>query len=562
MPSRRSSLAVAAWFLILWNSEHIVVAKKIAVIGGGISGSFFTKYMVDHDPECKLESITIFESFPLNGTIKKESAADGRYQHSRVASLELDDVLDMIRKGGLELGPPYTTGRDDPDPELSNGMGILTGNSTWALFSAGLSDTVQTLQLGLRYNRDLVTLTKICKQFLVKFAALPAMLSSTSPEYFFDSPAEIWDALGVLYAVHRSFDQFLDALGLSINVGWLRRRLPYQGSLRAELLEAMNLVNYNQDNGNVTAITGLGTFAALAGGSLYSIKGGNYQIFRSAFQQAVDNRDSFCQNKGTVTQLTKRVTTVIGDLEGLALYSGQEALGEFDLVIVAAPMQQAQIEFLIQSQMDKSVVQPMPLGGRIDAHNTKAPDYGHILLPESIPDCAARPYKQVVTTVVRDAVVSSSVFPVGAKSKLPRSIIMTATGKAATYNITSITQISSTRGVYKMFSDNELSKETLKLLFGDSCVTEHVQVWGGPHGGATPDYRGKGGRTKFLLYDGAIGFKGYTSSGALYYPVAMEQSSVASMEMAAVGARAVAKLVAERVGLLERRVEPEVHDEL
>ena len=90
----------------------------------------------------------------------------------------------------------------------------------------------------------------------------------------------------------------------------------------------------------------------------------------------------------------------------------------------------------------------------------------------------------------------------------------------------------------------------------------YVKVWGGPHGGATPDYQGKGDTAKFLLYDGAVGFKGHTSSGALYYPVAMEQSSLASMEIAAIGAKAVAKLVAERVGLVERRIEEDVRDEL
>jgi len=100
------------------------------------------------------------------------------------------------------------------------------------------------------------------------------------------------------------------------------------------------------------------------------------------------------------------------------------------------------------------------------------------------------------------------------------------------------------------------------LLFGSNHKVEYVQFWGGPHGGATPDYQGQGLATNFLLYDGATGFSGVTSSGALYYPVAMEQSSLACMEIAATGAKAVAKLVAERVGLLERRIEEEVRDEL
>lgn len=559
-----------------------VNAKKIAVIGGGISGSFFTKYLVDYDSKCELESFTIFEPYPVIETIKTKdvavSADNANFQGSRVASLELDDgsvvevgasvlykgfylVLDMLRKGGLETDEPFATGKDDNDAaNLRDGMGIYDGNGAWALLTTGVPGFLKRWQMVLRYNWDLLKVSKICQQALSKFATLPAMLASTNPEFFFDTPQDVWEALGLSKAVHNSYDQLLDVIGLSNEMSWWRKYLPYQGILRKELLTAINLVNYNQDNANVNGMVGLGSFAASSGG-LMSVKGGNYQIIHSAFQQAVQNRDAHCIRKGTVTQVIKRVTTVVGDLEGLSLFSGEEELGEFDIVILAAPLQQSQIHFLIQSHFDRSVVQPMPLGGRVKAHDTEVPEDGHIMLPESVPDSAVRPYKQVVTTVVRDAVLSLDAFHKAQESELPRSIVMTADGKAATHNITAITQITSD-GVYKVFSDERLSAQTLSELFGSACKASFVKVWGGPFGGATPDYQGKGVTTPFLLYDGAIGFKGHTSSGALYYPVAMEQSSLSSMEMAAIGAKAVAKLVAERVGLLERRVEEDVRDEL
>ena len=73
---------------------------------------------------------------------------------------------------------------------------------------------------------------------------------------------------------------------------------------------------------------------------------------------------------------------------------------------------------------------------------------------------------------------------------------------------------------------------------------------------------GPGSLTNFLLFDGAVGLEGEARySGALYYPSAMEQSSLASMEISAVGARAVAKLVARRIGLIETQVE-DSHDQL
>ena len=74
-------------------------------------------------------------------------------------------------------------------------------------------------------------------------------------------------------------------------------------------------------------------------------------------------------------------------------------------------------------------------------------------------------------------------------------------------------------------------------------------MWGGPHGGATPDYRGEGNSVQYLLYDGASGLEGHTRSGGLYYPNAIE-SALACMEASAIGAKSVAKLVAKRLGLV------------
>ena len=81
-------------------------------------------------------------------------------------------------------------------------------------------------------------------------------------------------------------------------------------------------------------------------------------------------------------------------------------------------------------------------------------------------------------------------------------------------------------------------------------------------GGATPNYLGgQGYTTDFLLYDGATGFEGHSSSGALYYPNAMEQSSLSSMEISAVGAKAVAKLIAKRLNMINYEID-NVRDEL
>jgi hypothetical protein len=215
----------------------------------------------------------------------------------------------------------------------------------------------------------------------------------------------------------------------------------------------------------------------------------------------------------------------------------------------------------------------MPLGGRINAHriavdNSNHHD-GHVQLPHPVPDTAIRPYTQVVTTIIRDVIdMNYTYFHLKDPSQLPRSILMTSSGQINTYNITAITLI--TKGVYKVFSNQPLTITIVHEIFGTSASMEYEHIWGGPYGGATPDYRAyqddsSRNTTNFLLYDGAMGLHGHTKSGALYYTNTMEQTALSCMEISAIGAKAVAKLIAERVGLLQER--PRVygaddHDEL
>lgn len=247
--------------------------------------------------------------------------------------------------------------------------------------------------------------------------------------------------------------------------------------------------------------------------------------------------------------------------EGTHILSG---IGHYDIVILAAPIQSSRIEFLIQSHNDPNILQQMPLGGLIETESDEMPpDHeGHVVFPHELPGSARRPYTQVVTTVLSNATLRNEPIKLSADLSMPRSVLFTEAGKAALYNITAISRISDS-GVYKLFSDARLPKNALVELFGPGHKVEYVKEWGGKYGGATPDYQGGGASTEFLLYDAAHGLGGHTTSGALYYPIAMELSSLACMEIAATGAKAVAKLLARRLGMLQasegRR---KSHDEL
>jgi prenylcysteine oxidase/farnesylcysteine lyase len=448
----------------------------------------------------------------------------------------------------------------------------------------------------------------LTRQILQKFSRIPSLLNDAS--VVLESPTAVWEEIGLDPFVVASFDQVLDAINVPAQVAPWRQRILGHGSLREEFLSAMNLVNYNQDTHQINGLVGLGSFAASFGG-LFSVAGGNVRLIASAYRQANQLRRHACVSIGgeeaeeegaasptnpsyhrepLIRQVSRRVTTVIarparGEEEAFEptfeLFAEEESLGVFDIVVVAAPLQQARIEFFVQSVFDPSVLQPMPLGrnstvnpvrestsAEAAADSELLPDSSSLqpcpecdyppFLPVGLDPASTRPYTQVVTTLVSNATLA--LLPPGSR---PRSIMMTTRGKATLFNITAITQLlhhkndPSCHGcdegvsLYKIFSDERLPDTALAELFGPYYVLEHVKAWPRLYGGATPDYQGQSTSEHFLLFDGGGNLgKARVGGGAIYYPIAMEQSTLACMELSAIGAKATAKLIAHRLGLL------------
>ena len=165
-----------------------------------------------------------------------------------------------------------------------------------------------------------------------------------------------------------------------------------------------------------------------------------------------------------------------------------------------------------------------------------------------------QPYTQVVTTIIKNGKLQPTYFGFDQNihpDLIPRGIYSTSSGKVNTkYNITSIAQIASDDGLYKIFSSQSLSIDILQDMFGPDVEIEYEKVWGPSNGGATPDFQAQRiynhpHGTPFLLWDGSIGFHGTTKSSALYYPNSLELT-FACIELSAMGALAVAKLIAKR----------------
>lgn len=539
-------------------TSSLAFAKKIAVIGAGISGSFVSHYLSEYDSHCQATGIDVFDDSSRQGSrVSSYKLPDGRSVElgasilHRKFHLLIDFIHKSAEKGAnLTIAKPMDTGRNETN--LRDGLGIWDHDGSWAFRES--SEFSTSLRMAWRYSWDLFKIQRACKHALTKFDELAPMLLSNYPETFFASPEEIWARFKLDKAVHSSFDSLLDKLWISNSSKWW---LPGSGSLRRELLEAVNLNNYNQNNSQMNALTGLGTFSAITT-QLFSIEGGNDKLISAAFSLAHKDRISACRiAESDIQTIDRPITTIIGDIDGLNLYEGSEMVGKYDIVVLAAPIQFSNITFLIPSQFDSAVLQPMPLGSLVDAHGEVPDDHqGHSYFSDPV---ATRRYMQVVTTIVWDAVLNPAHFNQEHESMLPRTIVMTAAGKKQMNGIFTVSQLGD--NIYKVFSDEPLTSNQLSALFGDS-FSHHVKVWGGRHGGATPDYEGNGDATPFLIYDGAAGLSGHTNSGALYYPVAMEQSALSSMEMAAVGAKAVAKLIAKRLNWIKETSDQTEKDEL
>ena len=94
------------------------------------------------------------------------------------------------------------------------------------------------------------------------------------------------------------------------------------------------------------------------------------------------------------------------------------------------------LDFLIQSHIDNSVLQPMPLGKLIENKEDSVIPLnheGHAVLPGNVPRLVSRSYVPVVVmTIVRNGKLQIDYFSIP-EDRVPRSIYMTIQGKARTY---------------------------------------------------------------------------------------------------------------------------------
>ena len=487
-------------------------AYKIAIIGGGISGTFSAKYLAEYDVnhrttgdnnrDCLLSEIDVYDVSPpplaanahaekvAEDGVVQSSSADPRptqYQGSRVSSITLQDgsvvelgasiiyegnklVIDMMNGDperlvkGKPMGTSSTEEKED-DPTSKNrpsGFGIYHGNGQWLIntshygrYPKFIQKIFTSLHLLWRYNLDLFRLKNAVRTAINSFDIIYNVLNDTMYDVtYFESPMDIWETMGLRRLADVSFHAFCDGLGLyrdatlelkeedeeesssTVSSSWWnpyywdwRKYIPGMGCIRSELVTAMTLNTYNQDLNEMNGIVGLVAYVPV-GGELFSIKGGNYQLMQSALHQGNKIYDSSsCHTQQTeqkqqrIQRYQNTITTVVASENSMELYSDEsESLGKYDVVILAAPIQQSRIQFLVESPMgmDAATLHEMPLGGVKENIDTKddsslykdstTNEDGEHLFAKPLTSSAIVPYTSVVTTLVSNATLNATYF--------------------------------------------------------------------------------------------------------------------------------------------------------
>lgn len=565
---------------------------RIAIIGGGISGSFAAKYLSDYDVGCSLD-ITVFDpppsksnqgsrvsSYALEDGTVVEAGASIMFGGNKLVNEMIEGSTEMVDDEGndatLQKIKPHSNGVDSDDPEIRDGLGVYGGTSdtspTFPLLLSNKTDDEKTSTMLWRYNLDLWRINKATQAALESFAAIYVHLDNTDDDSsFFESPNDIWEAVGLSQAASVSFEEYLEGIGVASGLTWWRKLLENsmgeQGLVQSELYEPINICNNNQINSQMTGLAGLVNSAA-ATGDLFALKGGNQKIIASAFDQAAKNREKSCsasRDASPIKRMPVQIQTLVSSdfKQSIELFDetgNLVDLNPYDIVVVAAPLQFSGIEFMGKgSVFDDGLLYYLPLNEMVDSDNSDANLHDHIHSlggDHHLPSSAKRSYTQVVTTFVANGNLNPAYFQLDEREDLPRSMLFTEEGRKQT-GLSSISQI--TRDVYKVFSSSELSPQLVHDIFGEGAYIERTKVWGGSRGGATPAFDGAGEAsesTRFLLYNGGQQEEDdeqpSAETSAIYYTNAME-SAVSAIEIAAIGSKSVAKLIARRLGLVHPR---------
>ena len=353
--------------LPLSKADQAPLPAKVAIIGAGIAGASAAYHLCDQYGHAGFD-ITIYQAdSQVGGRIKSAKVYDGAYAQqveTGARSFYADDecIQSLIDETGLrrKLEPHYpvkkSVGVWDGVSFILRGEGDLKGR-TWTDWA----------RYAWRYGLSVNNMRKWLSEKLPLFQRL----------------------LGRWEYANRSIPEDIENLGLTAELksdAWSFFQNLTSPEFSREVVQAITRAWFGQ---NLATMRGLAALAAINPASTESvINGGNYKLIERLIRLSdVDLHLNSTVTKIRTSSVRKYCLTVEtpSHHHDQSSFSNREA--DYDVIIIAAPLQMANIEFDIDIQIATS--SPRPYASRYVTHftssNPLSPAYFNLTTGTSMP---------------------------------------------------------------------------------------------------------------------------------------------------------------------------------
>jgi prenylcysteine oxidase/farnesylcysteine lyase len=374
---------------------------KVAIIGSGIGGcsaAYFLKELITEPVD-----ITIFECNDKIG--------------GRLLNRKIDPVV--VELGGtffhsMNLNMQYFVEKLSLQKEKFILPTIGVWNGSKFIYKSSSTALVTNLKLLLRYRRSALNLLSLLKrakrEILSVYANNRLDTHYTTCEALFESPF-------LLDCTRKTLEEVLKENGIS-------------SKLIKEIIEPGTRYIYHQ-NIDIDGFAGVATLIASDGSPIYKIKNGNDQLNKALLKSANAN-----------VKLNQRIVK-INRIENksflLATQKGDSE--EFDAVFIAAPLEQADIEF-------ENLV---------------------------IPDLEKREFRKVYIKLI-EGQLNPEYFGMTKVSEIPELLLTTADFTGSFDNLETLGKSQAGHFVYDLFSPRPIPEDLVKKMFRE-CVIEENFHW-------------------------------------------------------------------------------------
>lgn len=378
---------------------------KVAIIGSGIGGcsaAHFLKELITESMD-----ITIFESNNKIG--------------GRLLSRKIKPVV--IELGGtffhsINLNMQYFVDKFSLPKEKFILPKIGVWNGSKFIYKSSSTALVTNLKLLLRYRRSALNLLSLLKR--AKREILSVYANNRLNKHY-KTCEELFGSPFLLDCTRKTLEEVLNENGIS-------------SKLIKEIIEPGTRYIYHQDI-DIDGFAGIATIIASDGSPIYKIKNGNVQLNKALLKSANANV-KLNQRIVKITRIENKaflLTTQKGDSE------------EYDAVLIAAPLEQADIEF----------------------ENL------------AIPDLEKREFRKVFIKLI-EGQLNPEYFGMTNVSEIPELLLTTADFTGSFDNLETLGKSEAGNFVYNLFSPRPIPEDLVEKMFRE-CIIEEDFHWDYAH---------------------------------------------------------------------------------